>query len=303
MSGRARCRRRGRGRRRADASRVGLGVQRNVARLGQHHQLGKVAVRADEVADDVDLRGDDVDRRDADRAAVADHDNPAGTGEPYRGTDFGPLLGDEIDDDLGTEPARQVQDLVDLAAVGRTSSSAPSSLASTNTSGLRSTTISATSRPGAECRCGPARRRPRPRRSCPGRAVAAPCGLRGTRSAQRRRGPRTSAGRVDGSSGTQARALVSKYWAMPPWCCSRERAARTVHVVARSAGSAKAARRRGMEDHGVIGLHVGDRGADLRTHPAFMPERVGQGDILSRPLALDRCAGRSDTTQPRRPRR
>ena len=52
--------------------RVGLGVQRDLARLGQHHQLGQVVVGADDVADDVALGGDDVERRDVERAAVAD---------------------------------------------------------------------------------------------------------------------------------------------------------------------------------------------------------------------------------------
>src|ERR1700749_2124300 len=54
--------------------RVGLGMQRNLARLGQRHQLDQVVVRADDVADDVPLGGDDVERRDGDGAAVADHE-------------------------------------------------------------------------------------------------------------------------------------------------------------------------------------------------------------------------------------
>src|SRR4029453_15299564 len=58
--------------------RVGPGVQRDLSRLGEDHQLGEVVVRADEVADDVDLGRDDVGRREAYGAAVAGpEDQPA----------------------------------------------------------------------------------------------------------------------------------------------------------------------------------------------------------------------------------
>src|ERR1700747_2184516 len=52
--------------------RVGLGVQGDLAVLGQHHQLGQLVVGSDDVADDVALGGDDVQGRDGQRAAVAD---------------------------------------------------------------------------------------------------------------------------------------------------------------------------------------------------------------------------------------
>ena len=39
---------------------------------GQRHQFAQVVVGPDEVADEVDLGGDDVDRRDVDVLAVAD---------------------------------------------------------------------------------------------------------------------------------------------------------------------------------------------------------------------------------------
>ena len=165
--------------------RVGLGVQRDVARLGQHHQLGEVVVRADEVADDVDLRGDDVDRRDADRAAVADHEVRPGAPQHPRTIDFGPLLGDEVDDDLGTEPARQVQrsraTWPPSATHRRRPHRAPWPAPTRPGCGRPRRCGSTTARPGIECRCGPARRRRRRRRSCPGRAAAAPCGRRGRR--------------------------------------------------------------------------------------------------------------------------
>ncbi len=40
-----------------------LGVQRDLARLGQHHELGEVVVGADDVADDVLLTADEIERR------------------------------------------------------------------------------------------------------------------------------------------------------------------------------------------------------------------------------------------------
>src|SRR5215469_13178524 len=49
--------------------RVGLGVQGDPASLRERHQLGQAVVGADDVADDVPLGGDDVQRRDGDRAA------------------------------------------------------------------------------------------------------------------------------------------------------------------------------------------------------------------------------------------
>src|ERR1700722_18597420 len=51
---------------------VGPGVQGDPARLGQGHQLGELVVGPDDVADDVALGGDDVQRRDVHRPAVAD---------------------------------------------------------------------------------------------------------------------------------------------------------------------------------------------------------------------------------------
>src|SRR5436190_13905441 len=49
------------------------GVQRDGAAGGQRHQVAQVVVRADKIADEVDLGGDDVDRGDIDVFAIA-HD-------------------------------------------------------------------------------------------------------------------------------------------------------------------------------------------------------------------------------------
>src|SRR5690606_40160754 len=69
--------------------RVLLGVQVDRAAAGQRHQVAQVVVGADQVADEVDLGGDDVDGRHVDVLAVADdvvvagaaqHRHPLGRG-------------------------------------------------------------------------------------------------------------------------------------------------------------------------------------------------------------------------------
>ena len=77
--------------------RVGPGVQGDLARLGQHHQLGEVVVGADDVADDVALGGDDVERRDVQLAAVADHVVRAGPAGHRQAVVLRALLGDEVE--------------------------------------------------------------------------------------------------------------------------------------------------------------------------------------------------------------
>src|ERR1700760_716868 len=77
--------------------RVGLGVQRNLARLGQRHELDQVVVGADDVADDVALGGDDVQGRDGQRAAVADDVVRAGRPGHVPAVHLGALLGHEVE--------------------------------------------------------------------------------------------------------------------------------------------------------------------------------------------------------------
>src|SRR6516165_110140 len=50
---------------------IGTRVQRDLTTGGQDHQLGQVVVGPDEVSDEVDLGRDDVDRRNVERATVA----------------------------------------------------------------------------------------------------------------------------------------------------------------------------------------------------------------------------------------
>src|SRR5690349_16642696 len=77
--------------------RVGPGVQGDLARLGQHHQLGQVVVGADDVADDVALGADHVERRDVQLAAVADHEVRAGPAGHRPALVLRTLLGDEVE--------------------------------------------------------------------------------------------------------------------------------------------------------------------------------------------------------------
>src|SRR5215471_1232415 len=54
------------------SQRIRARVQGDLTTGGQDHQLGQIVVRADQVSDEVDLRRDDVDGRNAYRPAVAD---------------------------------------------------------------------------------------------------------------------------------------------------------------------------------------------------------------------------------------
>ena len=85
---------------------------------GQRHQVAQVVVRPDEVADEVDLGGDDVDGRDVDVLAVADDVVVAGPAQHRDSLGGRTALADEVDDDLGAVPAGELQHLLDLAAVG-----------------------------------------------------------------------------------------------------------------------------------------------------------------------------------------
>src|ERR1700722_2002725 len=97
---------------------VVLGVEGDLAGLGEGHELGELVVGADDVADDVALGGDDVEGRDGDGAAVADDEvGPAGGGH-VPGVHLRALLGDEVEDHVGALPAGQLVHRVDVAAVG-----------------------------------------------------------------------------------------------------------------------------------------------------------------------------------------
>src|ERR1700753_2560412 len=98
--------------------RVGLGVQRDLPRLSQGHQLGQLVVGTDDVADDVAFGGDDVQRRDVQRAAVADDEVGAGWGGHVPAVHLGALFGHEVQHHFGAVASGQVLDRVDLVTVG-----------------------------------------------------------------------------------------------------------------------------------------------------------------------------------------
>src|SRR4029077_13768317 len=98
--------------------RVLAGMQLHLALRGQYHQLRQVVVRADQVADEVDLGGDDVDGGDVDVLAVSDDEVVPGATQ-HGDTLFGrTALADEIEHGLGAVATGEVQDLLHLAAVG-----------------------------------------------------------------------------------------------------------------------------------------------------------------------------------------
>src|SRR3954469_18378532 len=98
--------------------RVGLGVQGDLPALRQHHELGQLVVRADDVADHVALGRDDVQRGHLQLAAVPDHRvRPAGCGHG-EALVLRALLGHEVEHDVGARAAGEVLDGVHLRAVG-----------------------------------------------------------------------------------------------------------------------------------------------------------------------------------------
>ena len=103
----------------------------------EDHQLLQVVVGADQVADEVDLGGDDVDGRDVDVLAVSDDEVVPGA--PKHGdTLFGrTALADEIEHGLGAVATGEVEDLLYVAAVGDDAPrSAPTSTASWTACGI-----------------------------------------------------------------------------------------------------------------------------------------------------------------------
>src|ERR1700694_305865 len=94
------------------------GVQMDRSAGGEHHELDQVVVRTDEVADEVDLIGDDVDRRNVDVLAVAHDVVVARTAEHLHTLAAGPPLTDEIDHCFRAVAPGELQNLFNLGAVG-----------------------------------------------------------------------------------------------------------------------------------------------------------------------------------------
>ena len=84
----------------------------------KRHQLLQVVVGPDQVADEVDLGGDDVDGGDVDVLPVADDVVVAGAAE-HRHTLFGrPTLAHEVQDSFCPVTAGEIQDLLHVGPVG-----------------------------------------------------------------------------------------------------------------------------------------------------------------------------------------
>lgn len=93
-------------------------MQCDFALRSEDHEFREIVVRADEVTDEVDLRGDDVDRRHVDVLAISHDVVIACAAQQFHTRGRRPALGDEVDDGLRALGAgRQVQDLLDEAVV------------------------------------------------------------------------------------------------------------------------------------------------------------------------------------------
>ncbi len=92
-------------------------MQGDLAGLSEDHQLGELVVGADDVADDVALGGDDVQRRDGQRASVADDVVGAGASGHLEAFVLSPSLGDEVQHHVATCAVGQLLDRCDVRAV------------------------------------------------------------------------------------------------------------------------------------------------------------------------------------------
>src|SRR4051794_14414647 len=97
--------------------RVLLRVQRDLPGLRQHHQLGEVVVGADDVADDVLLATDKIERRNLQLAAVSDDVLRSGRPGHLPGVVLRAALGDEVEHHVRAGAAGQVLHRVDVRAV------------------------------------------------------------------------------------------------------------------------------------------------------------------------------------------
>src|SRR4051794_22319660 len=94
--------------------RIRARVQGDLALRRERHEVLQVDVGAHEVADERDLARDDVDRRDVDVLAVADHAVEAAVLDHRDAVLDGALLAHEVDDRLGAEAVGQLLDLLDV---------------------------------------------------------------------------------------------------------------------------------------------------------------------------------------------
>src|SRR5690349_6858850 len=272
--------------------RVGLGVQLNLARLGQHHQLDQIVVGADDVADDVALGGDDVQGGDLQLAAVADDVVRAGRPGHVPAVHLRALLGHEVQDHVRALPAGQLLHRVDLRAVahhGVIGAELGGQLERVRVAvdhddvgrGQRGQALDAdvAKAAGADDHGGGAGVEQRD--GLAHRVVGGDAGVGQGRDVL---GLRL---RVQLDAGSRRGQQVLGHAAVPGQ--AGEVAVLAVHVVAGPAGVAQTAGRGRVQDDRVADGHVGDGRADL-VHPArvLVPEDVGERGAHGRvPLALD----------------
>src|SRR5690348_11053555 len=272
--------------------RVGPGMQGHPAALGQGHQFGEVVVGADDVPDDVALGGDDVERGDLHRAAVADDEaGPAAAGHgPPVG--LGALLGHEVEHHVRAAAAGELAHRLDLRAVGHHGVVRADLGGQLERVGI---TVHHDDRGGGErgqALDADVAQAPRPYHDRRRARVQQGDGLAYRMvSSDARVGERGDVGRLGLRVELHAGARRGEQVLGHPAVVRQagEGIVGAVHVVAGPAGAAQPAGRRGVQDHRVADGHVGDRGADL-VHPAgvLVAKRVGQRRVHRRvPLPLD----------------
>src|SRR5690349_13013939 len=273
--------------------RVGPGVQSHPAGLRQHHELGEIVVGPDDVADDVALGGDDVQRRDAEFAAVADDVVRAGPGRHREPLLLRSLLGHEVHHDIGATPAGQLHDRVHLPAVGDHGVVRAELLGELERVGV---TVHHDDLGGSECRQALDADMTEPagadhharsagvkqRDGLTNRVVGSDAGVGESRDVGRlglRVELHAGPGRGEQKIGHPAVAVGE----------AGEGTVLAVHVISAPAGTAQAAARRRVQDHRVAHRHVGDPGTHF-LHPSgvLVTEDVWQYGLRSLgPLALD----------------
>src|SRR4029079_15106317 len=244
-------------------------VQLHLALCGEHHQLLQVVVRADQVADEIDLGGDDVDRRNVDVLAVTDDEVVPGATK-HGDTLFGRTsLADEIEHRLGAVATREVQDLLHVAAVGDDHLVGPDLAGELDGGGITIHDDDGYSRNRLEHLDSYVPEATRADHDTDLTRVGRPCHLRG-------RVIRGQAGVGEGGDISRLQRIVdldhaarggAQILRIPTvGVDARETAFLAVHIVARPAGPAQPARDQRMQNHLVTHGDIGDGVAD-GVHP------------------------------------
>ena len=97
--------------------RIGLGVKRDFARGSERHELDQIGIRSHQIPDEVDLRRDDIDQRDTQRAAVTDDVVAPGSAQKRDTVRDCAALPNEVEYDFGAEAVGDLLHRVDLLSV------------------------------------------------------------------------------------------------------------------------------------------------------------------------------------------